>query len=207
MVVFSMELSPEHRERLCPVTGVARCGKDLPIARILCRFLALLICTLLGCSATHHAGDDLARNAALVGELNSWLKEITDAPPPEKPGTVTPAHDLTFRGRVHHLQKHVQTKKEYQDQLDDARWAAHMRNIVKGFAVTPNTVTVITDLTRDSTFALSLSDKRDAQELCHDLGGFVWAAKNRHWGLENIKVVGANGEVLSSRMGLKGRVQ
>jgi hypothetical protein len=49
-------------------------------------------------------------------------------------------------------------------------------------------------------------DRRDAQELCHELGFFVWKRADRRWGLKNIRVLSANGELLSLRNGL-GNVQ
>jgi hypothetical protein len=65
----------------------------------------------------------------------------------------------------------------------------------------------MTNLARNSTYIENPIDKRDAQELCHDLGAFVWAKEYRHWGLNNIKIVGPKGELLSSRIGLAGKVQ
>ncbi len=78
-----------------------------------------------------------------------------------------------------------------------------MRGIVTGFHVSNNTVTVLTNTTRNSTYDLNPTDKRDPQELCHELGAFIWARENRHWGLENIRVLGSSGELLSSRTGLR----
>ena len=76
-----------------------------------------------------------------------------------------------------------------------------------GFSVAADTVTVKTNLTRNSIYPGNPLDKRDAQELCHELGAFVWAKDYRHWGLNNIQVAGLNGEILSSRSGLAGKVQ
>ena len=145
--------------------------------------------------------DDAARNTAVIADLNDWWKKATEAPTPEKPGTVTPARTFTFRGRVHKAPKHVQTKAEYEEDMKDVRWAEHKRSIVRGFDVNKDTVTVVTNLTRNSTFDLNEMDKRDAQDLCHELGGFVWAREYRHWGLKNIRITSEAGEVLSSRMG------
>ena len=77
----------------------------------------------------------------------------------------------------------------------------HKRALVQGFNVKGQTVTVITNLTRDPV------DINDAQELCHNLGAFVWANDNRHFGLQDIRVTGANGELLSYRTGLSGKVR
>ena len=122
---------------------------------------------------------------------------------PEKPGTATPAHTITIKGKPRLLPRHVQTNAEYQEQLKDFEWQEHRRSIVTGFRVSNSTVTVLTKATRNSTYDLNPMDKRDAQELCHDLGAFIWASENRHWGLENIRVLGASGALLSSRTGLE----
>jgi hypothetical protein len=145
---------------------------------------------------------------AAVDALNTWWQKATYASAPEKPGTVTPAHKTTgVNGRVYMTPKHVQTKQEYEEEVEDIRWQDHRRSVVLGFTVTGQTVTVITTLSRASTYALNPLDPRDAQELCHDLGSFVWSKENRHFGLEEIKVTGAHGELLSSRVGLRGKVQ
>jgi hypothetical protein len=89
----------------------------------------------------------------------------------------------------------------------DDRWAEHKRSILKGFSVHGDTVTVMTNLTRNSTYNLNNFDKRDAQDLCHELGPFLWEKKHRVWGLNNIRIVGAGGELLSYRNGLAGKVQ
>ncbi len=160
---------------------------------------------LAGCSG---ASDDSAQNTAAVAALNAWWKATTsDAPVPEKPGTVTPAHTITIKGKPHLVPRHVQTKAEYEEQLKDFEWQEHMRSIVTGFHVSNNTVTVLTNATRNSTYDLNPMDKRDPQELCHELGAFIWAGENRHWGLENIRVLGSSGELLSSRNGLRGNVE
>jgi hypothetical protein len=143
------------------------------------------------------------RNDGALEALNAWWKEaVPDPPPPTKAGTVTPAHTITLKtGRVLAIPRHVQTKQEADEQAEDARWVDHERATVQGFNVKGQTVTVITNLTRGP------ADIRDAQELCHNLGGFVWANENRRFGLQNIKVTGANGELLASRTGLSGKVQ
>jgi hypothetical protein len=105
------------------------------------------------------------------------------------------------------MPRHVQTGKEYREEVEDARWQEHRRSIVKAFSVTRDTVTVTTNLTRDSVYALNPTDRRDSHELCHELGAFVWGSEYRHWGLSNIRIVGASGELLSSRTGLAGRVE
>jgi hypothetical protein len=154
------------------------------------------------------ASEDSAQNTAAVAALNAWWKETTsDVPVPEKPGTVTPAQTITIKGKPHLVPRHVQTEAEYNEQLKDFEWQKHMRSIVTGFRVSNNTVTVLSNATRNSTYDLNPLDVRDAQELCHDLGGFVWARDNRHWGLENIMVLGVGGELLSSRTGIRGKVQ
>jgi hypothetical protein len=158
---------------------------------------------LSGCSnATPQLGEDTANDALTVDALNTWWKEFTYAPPPVKAGTVTAAHTITSKqGRVYKVPQHVQTKEEAKDEAEEARHMEHKRGLVQRFSVNGDTVTVITNLTRDGV------DIRDAQDLCHDLGAFVWANTNRHFGLQNIRVTGANGEVLSSRVGLSGKVQ
>lgn len=150
---------------------------------------------------------DSARDAAVVADLDAWWKKATYSPAPEKPGTVTPGRTITSKGRAHSVPRHVQTKAEYQEEAEDFRWNEHRRSIVTGFSVTRDTVSVMTTLTRNSTYALNPMDIRDAQELCHDLGAFLWARENRHWGLNNIRIVGGSGELLSSRTGLAGKVQ
>jgi hypothetical protein len=167
--------------------------------------LAIVFCMLAGCSG---ARDDSAQNAAAAAALNAWWEETTSQTPvPAKPGTVTPAHTITIKGKPHLLPKHVQTRVEYEEQLKDFQWQEHMRSIVTGFRVSNNTVTASTNSTRNSTYDLNPIDKRDAQELCHELGAFIWANENRHWGLVNIRVLGHGGELLSSRTGLRGSVE
>ncbi len=144
-----------------------------------------------------------APNDALMAALTAWWKEaLPDPPPPIKAGTVTPAHTITLKtGRVLAIPRHVQSKQEADEQAEDAQWVEHERATVQGFNVKGPTVTVITNLTRGPVGI------RDAKEICHNLGGFVWANENRHFGLQNIKVTGADGELLSSRIGLSGKVQ
>lgn len=158
---------------------------------------------LSGCStASPQLGADAANNAAVVDALNTWWKEFTYSVPPVKAGTVTPAHTITSKnGRVYKVPKHVQTKKEAEDEAEDSRYMEHKRALVQGFSVKGQTVTVLTKLSRGPV------DISDAQELCHNLGAFVWANPNRHFGLQDIKVTGAQGELLSSRIGLGGKVQ
>jgi hypothetical protein len=141
-----------------------------------------------------------------VVALNKWWKDSNYlSPPPAKVGTVTPAHTFTLKGKVYNVPKHVQTKKDFAAErathLDDAQFVEHRQSIVQGFTVKGQTVTVLTKLTH------SPVDVSDAQELCHDLGAFVWSTENRHFGLENIWINGASGELLSSRIGLAGKVQ
>ena len=145
---------------------------------------------------------------AAVVALNASWKQATFAATPVKPGTVTPARTFTDKnGRVHKMAKLVQTKKEYDEEVDEVQYEQRKRGLVLGFEVSGRTVTVKTNLTRDSRDPRNPMDARDAQELCHDLGAFVWARENRHFGLDEIKIVGARGELLSSRNGLAGRVQ
>ena len=158
-------------------------------------------------NSSPHCRADSARDAAIVASLNAWWKKTTDSEAPEKPGTVTPGRTITVKGRAHNVPKHVQTKAEYQEEEEDFRWNEHRRSIVTGFSVTRDTVSVMTTLTRSSTYVLNPMDIRDAQELCHELGAFLWTKENRHWGLNNIMIVGGTGELLSSRTGLAGKVQ
>ena len=73
-----------------------------------------------------------------------------------------------------------------------------MRAMVRGFGAEGNTLLVLTNLTP--------TERKDAQELCHMAGGFIWAKDNRHFGLDSINVLGARNERLSYRIGLKGDV-
>jgi hypothetical protein len=162
------------------------------------RVAAALVSSLLllsGCMAGSASSDPAAVDAA-----NKWWKQATETAKPEKAGTVTPTHNITTNaGRVYNIPRHVQTKKEETDQLEDARWAAHERAIVRGFAIEGSTILVLTNLTP--------ADTKDARELCHSLGGFIWAKDNRHFGLDSITVMGAHNERLSYRIGLKGDVR
>jgi len=171
----------------------------------------LVVCAVLTVFCDGHRSNTEARDSsssssdatslATVNALNAWWKELTYAPPPVKAGTIIPAHTLTFKGRVRNVPQHVETKKEYEDEVEGSRYMDHMRSLVVGFSVTGPTVTIMTNLARDLP-----ADIKDARELCHDLGGFVWANGNRHFGLQDIRVTGAHGDLLSSRIGL-GKVQ
>ena len=155
---------------------------------------------LSACStaATYNSAND----TAAVDALNTWWKEFTYSPPPVKAGAASPAQTVTSsNGRVYTIPRHVQTKQEAEEQAEDARFMGHKRALVQGFNVKGQTVTVITNLTRDPV------DINDAQELCHNLGAFVWANDNRHFGLQDIRVTGADGELLSYRTGLSGKVR
>lgn len=78
-----------------------------------------------------------------------------------------------------------------------------LRILVKGFTVERDTVSAMTTITPGSLDASGLP-----QDICRGLGGFVWARANRHFGIQNIKVVGLKGELLlSSHFGLKGQIQ
>jgi len=166
---------------------------------------------LSGCSSA--TTDNAANDAAAVEALSAWWKEATYTTPPVKGGAVTPPHTITStNGRVHAIPRHVQTEQEAADEVEDARWAAHLRAIVRGFSVRGQTVTVLTNLTGGEPLHPSFdlpgeALTSDAQDLCHMLGGFVWRSDNRHFGLENIEVRGAQGELLSSRIGIDGKVR
>jgi len=157
--------------------------------------------------------DNAANDAAAVDALNAWWKEATYTTPPVKAGTVTPPHTITStNGRVQAIPRHVQTRQEAEAEVEDARWAEHLRATVLGFSVRGRTVTVLTNLTgaeaSHPSFDLpGAALESDAQELCHGLGGFVWANDNRRFGLENIEIRGAHGQLLSSRNGISGKVQ
>lgn len=149
--------------------------------------------------------DDLAA----VDALNKWWKESNFTPPPQKPGTITLPTTFTYKGKVVPVRKHVQTVKEFQDETVDAQFMERRQALIRGFSVKGKTVTALTNLTRDSVSILDHDrlSTNDAQALCQSLGGFVWANQNRHFGLEDIKITGANGELLSSRFGITGKVQ
>jgi hypothetical protein len=176
----------------------------LQILKRLILALAFLV-VALGCS---HQPNGTTRNATAEADLNVWWEgTFSDGVQPEKPGTVTPAHSITIKGgRVLQIGKHVQMKEEYDEQQKDLLWEQHRRSIVKGFRVEQDTVIVLTNLTKKSTYDLNPIDKRDAQEVCHELGNFVWGKADRRWGLKNIRILGGNGELLSLRNGL-GNVQ
>jgi hypothetical protein len=142
-----------------------------------------------------------------VDALNTWWKESNHTPTPVKVGTVTPAHTITSKtGRVFTVPKHVQTKKEAEDEARDARYMERRQALIQNFNAKGKTVTALTTLTRGSINILDPDppSTSDAQTLCQSLGGFVWAAPNRHFGLENIEIIGAQGELLSSRHGIAG---
>jgi hypothetical protein len=165
---------------------------------------------LSACSMT--TTDNAANDAAAVDALNAWWKEATYMTPPVKAGTVTPPQTITStNGRVYAIPKHVQTRQEAESEIEDARWAEHVRAIVRGFSVRGQTATVLTNLTGAESLHPSFDMPggalvSDAQDLCQMLGGFVWRSDNRPFGLENIEVRGANGELLSYRIGLSGKV-
>jgi hypothetical protein len=156
--------------------------------------------------------DNAANDDAAVNALNTWWKEFTYSTPPVKAGTVTPPHTIpSTNGRVHVIPRHVQTREEAENEVEDARSAEHLRAIVRGFSVRGQTVTVLTNLTGAEPLHPSFDLPGEAlasyaQDLCHMLGGFVWRSENRSFGLENIEIRGANGELLSYRIGLSGKV-
>ena len=75
--------------------------------------------------AAAQLGHDAANNAAARTAVNTWWKYLTYAPPPVKAGTVKPASTFTFGGRIHKVPKHVQTRKEYEEEVEDARYWLH----------------------------------------------------------------------------------
>ena len=184
------------------------------LAHVMSRMLPLVCFTALavfisgipsGCSqgANPPSPDD----AAAVDALNTWWKESNYSPPPIQAGTVQPAHTITSKqGRVYKVPEHVQTKKEADDEARDALYMEHRRALVRSFSVKGKTVTVLTNLTRDSANILDPQppSTSDAQTLCQDLGGFVWANPYRHFGLEDIEITGVQGELLSFRNGRAG---
>ncbi len=174
-----------------------------------CQLFAFLFAVVVFCCPVPAQGreDDSTRSAAVIADLNGWWKKETYAPTPEKPGTVTPGRTITIKGRTRTIPKHVQTKAEYDEQVKDAKWQEHRRTVVLGFQVAGDTLTVVTNLSRNSIYLDNPIDKRDAQELCHDFGAFVWSKEYRHWGLNSIRVIGPSHELLSSRIGLSGKVQ
>jgi len=140
------------------------------------------------------------RNAAIVEAANQWWQATLTTVPPEKTGTVTPAHEIrTKSGKVYKIKRHVQTQAEELDQLEDQRWANRLRAMVKGFGAEGNTLLVMTNL--------APNDSKGAQELCRMAGGFIWSRDMRHFGLENVTVMGARNERLSYRIGLHGDVR
>jgi hypothetical protein len=141
-----------------------------------------------------------ARNAAIVEAASQWWQATVTTIPPEKAGTVTPAHEIrTKSGKVYKIKRHVQTRAEELDQLEDQRWANRLRAMVRGFGAEGNTLLVMTNLAPDHT--------KDAHELCRMAGGFIWSRDMRHFGLENVTVTGVRNERLSYRIGLNGGVQ
>jgi hypothetical protein len=135
------------------------------------------------------------RNVAAKEAAGKWWNEFTTAAKPEPAGTVTPANTTVSKtGKTYTVPSHVQTADEAAQEAGDADFTAHKRASVKGFTVKGQTITVSTGLGD-----LDISEARD---LCRDLGAFVWAKENRHFGIENIVITGLNGDVLSSREGL-----
>ena len=86
----------------------------------------------------------------------------------------------------------MQTKEEEEEEASDVRWAKEHRALVQRFIVKGKTVTAITNLTRVPIANL------EAERLCHELAGFVWANDNRTYGLENIEIVGRDGVILAA---------
>jgi hypothetical protein len=178
---------------------------------VLTTFAVFIFAILSACSMA--TTGNAANDAAAVDALNAWWKDATYSKPPVKAGTVTPTQTITSpNGRVQTIPRHVQTRQEAEAEVEDARWAQHLRAIVRGFSVGDGTVTVLTSLTgaeapHPSSDLPGAVLESDAQELCHILGGFVWANDNRRFGLENILIKGADGQVLSHRIGIRGKVR
>lgn len=115
-------------------------------------------------------------NVAAIDALNKWWKQSSEVPAAQKAATITPAQTFSAKsGKVYSLPKHDQTT-------------------VIGFKTEGNIVVVLTNLTPAQT--------KEAQDLCHDVSGFVWANENRHFGLDDIKVLGARNDLLAFRVGL-----
>jgi DNA transposition AAA+ family ATPase len=113
---------------------------------------------------------------------------------------VTPAHTITSRkGRVYNIPKHIQSKQEAAEEAEDSRFMATKRALVRGFSVRGHTLVVATSILPGDTNA--------AKEICQNMGAFVYANPNRHFGLTNISVLGANGIEVSARIGLSGKVR
>ena len=138
------------------------------------RIMAGLISWLLLVSCCVLAGS--LGNAAAIDALNKWWKQTSEVPAAPKAGTMTPAQTFTAKsGKDYALPRHVQTT-------------------VTGFKTEGNIVVVLTNLTPAQT--------KEAQDLCHDVSGFVWTSENRHFGLDDIKVLGARSDLLAFRVGL-----
>jgi hypothetical protein len=158
--------------------------------------------------ASQETSANAASELATAITVDHLWRETWNVPKPTKAGIVTPAHSFPIKGRSIWVPMHVQTVEEEQSEIKDARYMRYMGKLVKSFVVRGQTVTALTDLTARSTIPadLAVDDRRAAQEICHSLGAFVWARKNRQFGLENIKVTGSHGELLAYRFGLQGRV-
>jgi len=152
---------------------------------------ALSILFLSGCAERY--------NPAAAESVTKWWRETFHGHAVERAGAVTEPHTIVARnGRVFNIKRHVQTKQEEQAETDDSTVMAYEGSLVTGFEVKGNTVLVHSHLTS--------AKLNDAQQICHDLGGWVWAKDNRSFGVENIKVLGSSGEILSYRYGLQGNV-
>ena len=158
-------------------------------------FLLVCLTVLSGCSQAPPSPNDIAA----VDALNKWWKESNRTPPPKKPGTVTPASTYIWKGKVQQLRKHVQTVKEAQDEAVDAVYMEHRQALIRGFRVRGKTATALTNLTRDSVSILDHNRRtNDAQSLCQALSSFEFGKPTDKFGLENIEIVGTQGELLSS---------
>jgi hypothetical protein len=157
--------------------------------------------------------------AAKVAELDHWWKaqnNYNNDARIDPPGTVYPAGPApaasSAAGRLHlpGVARHVRTKAEYREELKEAAFYKHMRGLVKEFRVTDNTVTVVANTVAGRTYDLidynSDGEKREAQELCREAWGFIVHQELDHKNtadgrLDNVSVVDANGNQLTSRLG------
>jgi hypothetical protein len=167
--------------------------------------LLVLAIFMVGCSQQQQGPtpDDLAA----VDALNKWWKESNFAPPPEKAGTVRPAHTITSKtGRVYKLPAHVQTAKEAEDEAKDARYMERRQALIGGFSVKGKAVTAYTTITRDSVGILDhdLPSTNDAQSLCQDISSFAFCKPTSQFGLQNIERRSRQGELLSTLNGFGG---
>jgi hypothetical protein len=142
-----------------------------------------LLLVAIACIST----DNSPNNPAAEAALHVWWKQLTTTAEPTKAGTVIPGHTFTYKGRTRSTPRHVQTKADEAEETADAQWAQRQRAVVQGFSVKGKTVTVLTSLTRPSV------PNGQAEELCHELGGFVLAGSSRRFGVEIVELGGSAG--------------